>query len=529
MYEVPNTDFDFNPATGILENTDNDAWPNYLDNDDDGDTVLTIYEINNSDNDQNPNTGIPLDTDGDGIANYLDVDDDNDGYATWEPVETDNTTDTDGNPLTNPHDSDNDGIVSHLDPNEAVFPPNEEVVLNTFTNFTGDKQYELSNHLGNVLVVVSDKKIPNVTAGILKHYLPEVVSYSDYDPFGSLLPGRHGSSVGYRYGFQGQEKDDEVKGEGNSLNYMFRMHDARLERFFAVDPLAKEYPFYSPYQFSGNSPIIGIDLEGLELQISNTVFTMKESKGTPVLQAETDFKLTYKVLNLTGLKLTGSAQVLDMASTKVRNIFSDKSGTGTFVTPLDGMGNILTKPINFNMNAKFKDITVNFVPINSTKDVKDDDLVILLVDKALKGASDEVNTLAYVNHLGGNVMIVNIGHSDFKLTKGKDEINFNIQQTVSRKIGSVIAHEIGHNLGLDDQYIKTSGGGVDKKGYEGNVMSVGQGSAVTQQQIAEIIYNVYLEVLQDKRYKKATGKEAPKNDTKQQLKEVLKNEKLPSN
>ena len=79
-----------------------------------------------------------------------------------------------------------------------------------------------------------------------------------------LLPGRHGSVDSYRYGFQGQEKDDEIKGEGNSINYKFRMHDPRLGRFFAVDPLADQYPWNSTYAFSENRVIDGIDLEGLE-------------------------------------------------------------------------------------------------------------------------------------------------------------------------------------------------------------------------------------------------------------------------
>ncbi len=78
------------------------------------------------------------------------------------------------------------------------------------------------------------------------------------------LPNRSGSVGSYRYGFQGQEKDDEVKGEGNSINYRFRMHDPRVGRFFAVDPLTKEYPYYSPYAFSGNRIIDMIELEGLE-------------------------------------------------------------------------------------------------------------------------------------------------------------------------------------------------------------------------------------------------------------------------
>ena len=68
----------------------------------------------------------------------------------------------------------------------------------------------------------------------------------------------------YRYGFQGQEKDDEIKGEGNSLNYTFRMHDPRVGRFFAIDPLFKDYPHYTPYSFSGNKVIAFKELEGLE-------------------------------------------------------------------------------------------------------------------------------------------------------------------------------------------------------------------------------------------------------------------------
>jgi RHS repeat-associated protein len=79
-----------------------------------------------------------------------------------------------------------------------------------------------------------------------------------------LVPNRHGNSPAYRYGFQGQEKDDELKGEGNSLNYTFRMHDPRVGRFFARDPLESKYPWFSPYQFSGNTPIMAIELEGLE-------------------------------------------------------------------------------------------------------------------------------------------------------------------------------------------------------------------------------------------------------------------------
>jgi len=85
-----------------------------------------------------------------------------------------------------------------------------------------------------------------------------------------LVPNQHGSSDRYRYGFQGQEKDDEIKGEGNSLNYTFRMHDPRVGRFLSLDPLAKTYPWNSPYAFAENRVIDGIDLEGLEFKCITT-------------------------------------------------------------------------------------------------------------------------------------------------------------------------------------------------------------------------------------------------------------------
>ena len=95
-------------------------------------------------------------------------------------------------------------------------------------------------------------------------YCPEIIGASDYYPFGFAMPGRSFNSSEYRYGFQGQEKDDEIKGEGNSLNYKFRMHDPRLGRFLSLDPLSREYPQWSPYAFSGNRVIDAFELEGLE-------------------------------------------------------------------------------------------------------------------------------------------------------------------------------------------------------------------------------------------------------------------------
>ena len=106
-----------------------------------------------------------------------------------------------------------------------------------------------------------------------------------------LLPNRHGSSTAYRYGFQGQEKDDEIKGEGNSVNYKYRMHDPRVGRFFATDPLEKKYPWNSPYAFSENRVIDGVELEGLEV-----VAVGKETAGAIVLSGSYGYGFAFNLL-----------------------------------------------------------------------------------------------------------------------------------------------------------------------------------------------------------------------------------------
>jgi hypothetical protein len=76
----------------------------------------------------------------------------------------------------------------------------------------------MSNHLGNVLTVINDIKVPQTANNIdVDGYLATILSTADYSQFGVQLDGRTESGESYRYGFQGEEKDDELKGDGNSV------------------------------------------------------------------------------------------------------------------------------------------------------------------------------------------------------------------------------------------------------------------------------------------------------------------------
>jgi RHS repeat-associated protein len=67
-----------------------------------------------------------------------------------------------------------------------------------------------------------------------------------------------------RYLHQGQEMDNEVKGEGNSYDFGARLLDPRLGRWLTIDSRSDKYPMDSPYMSFGNNPISVIDPDGNE-------------------------------------------------------------------------------------------------------------------------------------------------------------------------------------------------------------------------------------------------------------------------
>jgi RHS repeat-associated protein len=160
------------------------------------------------------------------------------------------------------------GMVT--EPSKPAIPDADlnNAYLSTFTR--SEKIFELCNHLQNVLVTISDKKIgvDNNNDGNVDYYNADVITANDFYPFGSLMPGRKYSQSNstYRYGFNGKENDNEVKGEGNQIDYGMRIYDPRLGRFLSVDPLNRSFPYFSPYHFAGCSPIKFVDMDGGEPQ-----------------------------------------------------------------------------------------------------------------------------------------------------------------------------------------------------------------------------------------------------------------------
>jgi len=73
---------------------------------------------------------------------------------------------------------------------------------------------------------------------------------------------------GYRYGFNGMEKDDEVKGSGNSYDFGARMYDARVGRWWSRDKFEASKSYISTYSSFRNNSMLFVDPDGNDEIIS---------------------------------------------------------------------------------------------------------------------------------------------------------------------------------------------------------------------------------------------------------------------
>ena len=109
-------------------------------------------------------------------------------------------------------------------------------------------QYLIHDHLGNQRVMVADKGSPGDI---------EIKSFSNIYAFGAPHPERSYNLLDARFGFNGQEKVDLIKGIGLHYNAKFWEYDAVYGRRWNLDP--KPQISISDYAVVGNNPITNID------------------------------------------------------------------------------------------------------------------------------------------------------------------------------------------------------------------------------------------------------------------------------
>lgn len=174
------------------------------------------------------------------------------------------------------------------------------------------------------------------------------------------MPGRkyQAGSGSYRYGFNGKENDNDVKGEGNQQDYGFRIYDPRLSKFLSVDPLAAKYPMLTPYQFAGNMPTKFIDLDGAEPANNPTSPGTKEKVAMATVEtifyktSENSFKKNlfnsgiWKAADIEGTYSCGPKVLKGAQSTENGAYVTDNTDIG----PANKLNMFVSSANTFNVN-----------------------------------------------------------------------------------------------------------------------------------------------------------------------------------
>lgn len=143
-------------------------------------------------------------------------------------------------------------------------------------------------------------------------------------------------TIRYRFGFNGQEMDNELKGTGNHIDFKFRGYDPRLGRFFSVDPLFKSYPWNSTYAFAENDVIRAKDLEGAEKYIVNVYNHANGTQTSTVIENPTAGYLGEGIMTRV-LAANGSVTNTYQPPIEVRSDGSIAGPSLSYEVPLFGM------------------------------------------------------------------------------------------------------------------------------------------------------------------------------------------------
>ncbi len=254
------------------------------------------------------------------------------------------------------------------------------------------------------------------------------------------MPGRTYSSEGYSWGFNGKEKDDEVSDQGNCYDYGFRIYNSRLGKFLSVDPLSKSYPWYTPYQFTGNKPIWAIDLDGLEEVCFLVKYAQAYRNFFRLITSNTELKNDLWIPISKDEKRKTHKIYFTFGSSKSLTYLSG----GLDASETRGLTLASSKDVNLGMKAyAIYEYMKRLQDNNPRNDGMSDEAKQELsrsyfVLKDLGFDDKEISKLAldYINNRSSYFVVLNYDHFDLN----------NLNKNVFRKIAKTAGHEIKLHL-----------------------------------------------------------------------------------
>lgn len=123
----------------------------------------------------------------------------------------------------------------------------------------------------------------------------EILHERSYYPFGLLHKGYNNQINGVVSNYKQYQDQEFTEDLGlNVHEWKYRFSDPAIGRFWSIDPLADDYRYQSPYNFSENRVIDGVELEGLEYVTVHHIV----NGGTHISTTSTDYyRMTDREIN----------------------------------------------------------------------------------------------------------------------------------------------------------------------------------------------------------------------------------------
>ena len=150
----------------------------------------------------------------------------------------------------------------------------------------------------------------------------------NYYPFGSVIKSRAFASGGYRFGYGGHEKVDEVSGSGNTVDMGDRWLDVRLGRTSKPDAHASSYPSISPYSYALNNPLIYTDPDGKDVIL--VIWATANGEVGHAGIAVSNYKAVQREIEVTVPAIHPGSKGPDGYATKETHIITEYVPDGTY-------------------------------------------------------------------------------------------------------------------------------------------------------------------------------------------------------
>jgi RHS repeat-associated protein len=266
--------------------------------------------------------------------------------------------------------------------------------------------FVLRDHLGNTRVTFSDLNNDDKVSE-----KEDIIQINNYYAFGLNMEGNwNGKDGANKYQYNEKEWNDDFGLGWN--DYGTRMYDPAMARFVAIDLLADNYSFQTPYAYAANNPIRYRDFMGMNPQENCNCLTQNQLIERLENQLMAPLGQQWVANNQThNMDQHGNnpapPQPLQGSGTPAAD--PSKSSKGT---PMVSGGSNTSAPffiLMFDaksaMNVTKGDLKVAKDFINRTQTLAEKQLTKLINESGYDGSSDKAKILDFVNFLvlnGGN-------------------------------------------------------------------------------------------------------------------------------